>query len=223
MHSRPGCASSGGCRVNRAAGPESAHPQLIDLWLIRSSKYPTQTELHSQAVFMVCCHSKVDKIQMFADDLLPQLTIDHMTQKGNVYPGSEKDYFLTFPWGLGHDPSVFTGHRQNGQSIKPNSSLFFSFRDKAGLIGLAAALLGLYTTTGGLWSLAAVPWGLALLGWVGLRGVMLWRLGFMQRAIHTQATHLQTLVHNGKILTGLSRKALRLVQETEVISRGFTL
>ncbi|XP_056878243.1 vezatin isoform X3 [Takifugu flavidus] len=98
-----------------------------------------------------------------------------------------------------------------------------SLWDTAGLIGLAAVLLGLYTTAGGLWSLATVPCCLAVLGWVGLRGVMLWRLGSMQRAIHTQATHLQTLVHNGKTLTGLSRKALRLVQETEVISKGFTL
>lgn len=119
-----------------------------------------------------------------------------------------------------HLPSI---HQLNEQLIKPKSLLFFCFRDTAGLIGLAAVLLGLYTTSGGLWSLAAVPWGLALLGWVGLRGVMLWRLGSMQKAIHTQATHLQTLVHNGKTLTGLSRKALRLVQETEVISRGFTL
>lgn len=93
----------------------------------------------------------------------------------------------------------------------------------AGLIGLAAVLLGLCTTSGGLWSLAAAPWGLALLGWVGLRGFMLWRRGCMQRAVHTRATQLQSLVHNGKTLTGLSRKALRLVQETEVISRGFTL
>ncbi len=93
----------------------------------------------------------------------------------------------------------------------------------AGLVGLAAVLLGLCSASEGLWSLAAAPWGLALLGWVGLRGVMLWRLGHMQRAVHTRATQLQTLIHNSKTLTGLSRKALRLVQETEVISRGFTL
>uniref|UniRef100_H3D561 Vezatin n=1 Tax=Tetraodon nigroviridis TaxID=99883 RepID=H3D561_TETNG len=98
-----------------------------------------------------------------------------------------------------------------------------SIWDTAGLIGLAAVLLGVWTTGGGLWTPAAVPWGVALLGWVGLRGVMLWRLGSMQKAVHSQATHLQTLVHRGKSLTGLSRKALRLVQETEVISRGFTL
>lgn len=93
----------------------------------------------------------------------------------------------------------------------------------AGLVGLAAVLLGLCSASDGLWSLAAVPWGLALLGWLGLRGVTLWRRGRMQRAVHTRATQLQALVHNSKMLTGLARKALRLVQETEVISRGFTL
>lgn len=94
-------------------------------------------------------------------------------------------------------------------------------RDLAGLMGVAAVLLGLCCN--GLWSLAAAPWGLALLSWVGLRGVVLWRQGCMQRAVYVRATELQTLVHNSKTLTGLSRKALRLVQETEVISRGFTL
>lgn len=33
---------------------------------------------------MVCVHSKIDKIQLLADDLLPQLATDHMKQKGNV-------------------------------------------------------------------------------------------------------------------------------------------
>ena len=94
----------------------------------------------------------------------------------------------------------------------------------AGLVGLAAVLLGLCSVSEGLWwSLAAAPWCLALLGWAGLRGVTLWRRGRMQRAVHTRVMQLQTLVHNSKTLTGLSRKALRLVQETEVISRGFTL
>uniref|UniRef100_A0A8C3AB26 Vezatin n=1 Tax=Cyclopterus lumpus TaxID=8103 RepID=A0A8C3AB26_CYCLU len=93
----------------------------------------------------------------------------------------------------------------------------------AGLVGLAAVLLGCCSASGGPWSLAAAPWSLALLGWLGMRGVLLWRRGRMQRAVHSRATQLQTLVHNSKTLTGLSRKALRLVQETEVISRGFTL
>ncbi|KAM3587982.1 uncharacterized protein V6R79_018214 [Siganus canaliculatus] len=129
------------------------------------------------------------------------------------------------------DPSLLTlGSPASGSSCRasalPRPSLLArpSLWDVAALVGLAAVLLGLCSSSDSVWSLlAAAPWGLALLGWVGLRGVMLWRLGRMQRAVHRRATQIQTLVHNSKTLTGLSRKALRLVQETEVISRGFTL
>ncbi|XP_026218250.1 vezatin isoform X1 [Anabas testudineus] len=128
------------------------------------------------------------------------------------------------------DPSLLTlGSSPSGSpsraSTLPRPSLIArpSLWDMAGLVGLAAVLLGLCSVSEGLWSLAAAPWGLALLGWVGLRGVTLWRQGHMQRDVHARSTQLQTLVHNSKTLTGLSRKALRLVQETEVISRGFTL
>ncbi|CAL8330197.1 unnamed protein product [Boreogadus saida] len=99
-----------------------------------------------------------------------------------------------------------------------------SLWDAAGLVGLAAVLLGLFSASGGGWSLAgAAPWGLVLLGWAGARAGGLWRRGGAQRAVHAAASELQALVHDSKALTGLSRKALRLVQETEVISRGFTL
>ncbi|CAJ1054529.1 vezatin isoform X2 [Xyrichtys novacula] len=128
------------------------------------------------------------------------------------------------------DPSLLTlGSSPSTSSSRANTlprpSLIAkpSLWDMAGLVGLAAVLLGLCSVSEGLWSLAAAPWGLALLGWVGLRGFTLWRVGRMQRAVHARATQLQALVHNSKTLTGLSRKALRLVQETEVISRGFTL
>ncbi|KAM7367230.1 hypothetical protein PAMP_015147 [Pampus punctatissimus] len=128
------------------------------------------------------------------------------------------------------DPSLLTlGSSPSGSPSRANTlprpSLIArpSLWDLAGLVGLAAVLLGLCSVSEGLWSLAAAPWGLAILGWVGLRGATLWRRGRMQRGVHARATQLQTLVHNSKTLTGLSRKALRLVQETEVISRGFTL
>ncbi|XP_068442705.1 vezatin isoform X2 [Clinocottus analis] len=128
------------------------------------------------------------------------------------------------------DPSLLTlGSSASGSSsqagVLPRPGLIArpSLWDMAWLVGLAAMLLGCCPASGGPWSLAAAPWGLALLGWLGVRGVLLWRRGRMQRAVHRRATQLQTLVHNSKTLTGLSRKALRLVQETEVISRGFTL
>ncbi|XP_030197181.1 vezatin isoform X1 [Gadus morhua] len=99
-----------------------------------------------------------------------------------------------------------------------------SLWDAAGLVGLAAVLLGLFSAIGGGWSLAgAAPWGLVLLGWAGARAGGLWRRARAQRAVHAAASELQALVHDSKALTGVSRKALRLVQETEVISRGFTL
>lgn len=96
-----------------------------------------------------------------------------------------------------------------------------SFWDLTVLVGLAAVFVSVCSD--GLWSLATAPWALALLIWIGLKGIILWRQGYMQRMVFLRATELQTLVHNSKTLTGLSRKALRLVQETEVISRGFTL
>ncbi|KAK0142816.1 Vezatin [Merluccius polli] len=91
-----------------------------------------------------------------------------------------------------------------------------SLWDVAGLVGLAAVLLGLCSATGGAGSLATMaPWGLALLGWVGVRGTRLWRRARVQRAVHATTSELQALVHDSKALTGVSRKALRLVQETE--------
>ncbi|XP_038833864.1 vezatin-like isoform X1 [Salvelinus namaycush] len=95
--------------------------------------------------------------------------------------------------------------------------------DVAVLVGLAAVLLGLSSLSAGAWSLAVIPWCAAVMGWVGLRGAGLWRQGRMQRAAHAQASELQTMALDTKALTSLARKSLRLLQETEVISRGFTL
>ncbi|XP_028307164.1 vezatin isoform X2 [Gouania willdenowi] len=124
------------------------------------------------------------------------------------------------------DPSLLTiGSAPYPASTPPRPGLLAtpSSWDMAVLAALASVLLGLSSASGGPCGLITVPWVLALIGWVGLRGAALWRRGLMQRAVYRRANQLQTLVHNGKMLTGMSRKALRLVQETEVISRGFTL
>ncbi|XP_066523707.1 vezatin isoform X2 [Hoplias malabaricus] len=55
------------------------------------------------------------------------------------------------------------------------------------------------------------------------RGVSLWCKAGLQQCVQTQAVQLESLVMNSRALTSLARKSLRLIQETEVISRGFTL
>ncbi|XP_042599137.1 vezatin-like isoform X2 [Cyprinus carpio] len=55
------------------------------------------------------------------------------------------------------------------------------------------------------------------------RGLSLWRKAVLQRRLQSLALQLEGLVNNSRTLTSLSRKSLRLIQETEVISRGFTL
>uniref|UniRef100_A0A8C7NRG2 Vezatin n=1 Tax=Oncorhynchus mykiss TaxID=8022 RepID=A0A8C7NRG2_ONCMY len=102
------------------------------------------------------------------------------------------------------DPSLLTlGASPSGSPRRDNSlpcpRLLASPSqwDVAVLVGLAAVLLGLSSLSAGAWSLA--------------------------RAAHTQASELQTMALNSKALTSLARKSLRLLQETEVISRGFTL
>uniref|UniRef100_A0A674ATR1 Vezatin n=1 Tax=Salmo trutta TaxID=8032 RepID=A0A674ATR1_SALTR len=128
------------------------------------------------------------------------------------------------------DPSLLTlGASPSGSPRRDNSlpcpRLLASPSqwDVAVLVGLAAVLLGLSSLSAGAWSLAVIPWCAAVMGWVGLRGAGLWRQGRMQRAGHAQASELQSMVLNSKALTSLARKSLRLLQETEVISRGFTL
>ncbi|KAA0721151.1 Vezatin [Triplophysa tibetana] len=55
------------------------------------------------------------------------------------------------------------------------------------------------------------------------RGLSLCRKASLQRHVQSLAIQLEALVNNSRALTSLSRKSLRLIQETEVISRGFTL
>lgn len=128
------------------------------------------------------------------------------------------------------DPSLLTLGSSSSGSPSSTSALLSprflaspSLWDMAVLVGLASVLLGLSSASGGVLSLAAAPWTVVVMGWVGLKGAALWRQGQMQRAVHRRAAELQSLVQNSKALTSLARKSLRLVQETEVISRGFTL
>lgn len=50
-----------------------------------------------------------------------------------------------------------------------------------------------------------------------------WRTAKLQMSLRKHCIQLEETVANSRAFTNLVRKALRLIQETEVISRGFTL
>lgn len=91
------------------------------------------------------------------------------------------------------------------------------------LVGLVAVLLAVWCSCpedgqGLLWLCVCAVCVLC----VG-RGVSLRRKAGLQQYVQSQAVQLESLVMNSRALTSLARKSLRLIQETEVISRGFTL
>uniref|UniRef100_A0A8C3JNL5 Vezatin n=1 Tax=Calidris pygmaea TaxID=425635 RepID=A0A8C3JNL5_9CHAR len=66
-------------------------------------------------------------------------------------------------------------------------------------------------------------WGLVLLVYAVFRVWGTWRTAKLQMSLRKYCVQLEETVANSRAFTNLVRKALRLIQETEVISRGFTL
>ncbi|KAM4881788.1 vezatin isoform 3-T3 [Thomomys bottae] len=66
-------------------------------------------------------------------------------------------------------------------------------------------------------------WGVILFVYLIIRALKLWRTAKLQVTLKKYTVHLEDMAANSRAFTNLVRKALRLIQETEVISRGFTL
>ncbi|XP_078409821.1 vezatin [Cetorhinus maximus] len=75
----------------------------------------------------------------------------------------------------------------------------------------------------------AVPWVIVGMGLFGLslymvfRSFSLWRTAKLQQSMRKCSICLENIVTNSHAFASLVRKSLRQIQETEVISRGFTL
>ncbi|KAB5542156.1 hypothetical protein PHYPO_G00088210 [Pangasianodon hypophthalmus] len=98
-----------------------------------------------------------------------------------------------------------------------------SIWDVSVLVGLVAILLTVWCSChedrrGLLWLCVCAVCVLCV-----RHGIHLWHKAAMQQQVQAQAVQLESLVINSRALTSLARKSLRLIQETEVISRGFTL
>ncbi|XP_036376023.1 vezatin-like [Megalops cyprinoides] len=124
------------------------------------------------------------------------------------------------------DPSILSAESPSSSSAALPTARSLgvpSAWDLSVLAAFVAVLAGVATAGEGPGPAALVPWVLALLGFVLARGAGLWRAARLRGAMRARGALLEGLAQDSRALTGLARRALRLIQETEVISRGFTL
>ncbi|XP_066561098.1 vezatin [Amia ocellicauda] len=125
------------------------------------------------------------------------------------------------------DPSILsTGsseHAHSGPAPDLRSLAVPTVWDLSVLAAFAGVFVGVRFLAEGLPWMALGPWLLAFSAFLLLRGLSLWRTARLQRTMRLCSRQLEELAANSRAVTSLVRRALRLVQETEVISRGFTL
>ncbi|NXL86550.1 VEZA protein, partial [Alectura lathami] len=122
------------------------------------------------------------------------------------------------------DPSILSAgqckQQENGQLPTLRSLATPNIWDVSLLLAFLSALLMLPSW----WKESSwLPWGLVLLVYTVFRVWGTWRTAKLQMSLQKYCIQLEETVANSRAFTNLVRKALRLIQETEVISRGFTL
>ncbi|NXC49969.1 VEZA protein, partial [Penelope pileata] len=122
------------------------------------------------------------------------------------------------------DPSILSAgqckQQENGQLPTLRSLATPNIWDVSLLLAFVSALLVLPSW----WKESSwLPWGLVLLVYAVCRAWSTWRTAKLQMSLKKYCVQLEETVANSRAFTNLVRKALRLIQETEVISRGFTL
>ncbi|XP_019370611.1 PREDICTED: vezatin isoform X2 [Gavialis gangeticus] len=122
------------------------------------------------------------------------------------------------------DPSILSG----GQSKQQENGHLPTLRSLATPniwdVSLLLAFVSAFIVLPSWWSWSFWPvWGLILSVYVVVRVWGTWRTAKLQMSLRKYSLQLEDTVAHSRAFTNLVRKALRLIQETEVISRGFTL
>ncbi|CAM4467812.1 unnamed protein product [Lepidochelys olivacea] len=122
------------------------------------------------------------------------------------------------------DPSILSAgqskQQKNGHLPTLCSLATPNIWDASLLLAFVSALIILPSWwNGSFW----LVWGLVLFVYVITRALGTWRIAKLQMSLRKYRLQLEETVANSRAFTNLVRKALRLIQETEVISRGFTL
>ncbi|XP_041110733.1 vezatin-like isoform X2 [Polyodon spathula] len=125
------------------------------------------------------------------------------------------------------DPSILsTGHSEqveNGNTLGLRFIATLNFWDLSVLAAFIGVLIALHLLCDDVSWVALGPGLLAFTTFMFLRGLSLWKTASLRMTMRKCNVQLEELTANSRAFTSLVRKALRLVQETEVISRGFTL
>lgn len=91
-------------------------------------------------------------------------------------------------------------------------------------VSVVFALISLLVMLPTWWILSSwLVWGVILFVYLIIRALRLWRTAKLQVTLKKYSVYLEDIATDSRGFTNLVRKALRLIQETEVISRGFTL
>ncbi|XP_052609102.1 vezatin isoform X5 [Peromyscus californicus insignis] len=121
------------------------------------------------------------------------------------------------------DPSILSaGHPQQEDGHLPalRSLATPNVWDVSVLLAFISLLVMLPTW----WIVSSwMVWGIILFLYLIMRALKLWRTAKLQMTLKKYRVRLEDMAANSRAFTNLVRKSLRLIQETEVISRGFTL
>ncbi|XP_006988515.1 vezatin isoform X2 [Peromyscus maniculatus bairdii] len=121
------------------------------------------------------------------------------------------------------DPSILSaGHPQQEDGHLPalRSLATPNVWDVSMLLAFISLLIMLPTW----WIVSSwMVWGIILFLYLIMRALKLWRTAKLQMTLKKYRVRLEDMAANSRAFTNLVRKSLRLIQETEVISRGFTL
>nr|XP_014350329.1 PREDICTED: vezatin isoform X2 [Latimeria chalumnae] len=125
------------------------------------------------------------------------------------------------------DPSILSAGRpqeqENGHPPVLSSLATSNIWDISVLIAFVITLIAVLTLWDGFSWLTWGPGLLAFSAYVVVRGFSFWKTAKLQMTMRKFNVQLEEIVTTSRAFTNLMRKALRLIQETEVISRGFTL
>lgn len=121
------------------------------------------------------------------------------------------------------DPSILSAgqpQQENGHLPTLSSLATPNVWDVSLLLAFISLLIMLPTW----WIVSSwMVWGIILFLYSIIRALKLWRTAKLQMTLRKYRVRLEDMAANSRAFTNLVRKSLRLIQETEVISRGFTL